>query len=129
MGRAGIDLTTLGLQDDPLTPLSYSHTTSDFLKSSTPTARNVSLALLHLGLFNDDGQDTPSYSIGVRYARAKQIFKIFKLHISERGHAQHGEQTVIGVHDRSSPTIVPPVEDGGHVTVVDLNDESVPGHS
>ncbi|TNN24140.1 hypothetical protein EYF80_065737 [Liparis tanakae] len=25
MGRAGIEPTTLGLQDDPLTPLNYSH--------------------------------------------------------------------------------------------------------
>jgi len=59
----------------------------------------------------------------------KKIVKIFKLPISERGHAQHGEQTVIRVHDRSSPTIFTPVGDGGHVAVVDLNDESVPGHS
>ncbi|TNN57443.1 hypothetical protein EYF80_032351 [Liparis tanakae] len=38
MGRAGIEPTTSGLQDDPLTPLSYSRR-SGFLHKLAPTAK------------------------------------------------------------------------------------------
>jgi len=52
MGRAGIEPTTLGLQDDPLTPLSYSRQPAGALRLFQSPKNNVVVGFLNI-FFNE----------------------------------------------------------------------------